>query len=187
MWIKRVYEYSTDDFRPGDIIEFSLTDGEAVEAMAVKSDLHGTLFCLRDCLKTSCQMNDRNTNEGGYANSVLRKRLNSEILNRFPNDIRERMVPLENGDFLRLPTEEEIFGRNEYGEPAGTGFRQWEPMTLRHNRIALEGKDGSTSWYWLQNKRKNSSSYFCVVNDGGSPSYYDSWSSGGVRPAFYIC
>lgn len=53
MWIKRVYEYSTDDFCPGDIIEFSLTDGEAVEALAVKSNLHGTLFCLRDCLKTS--------------------------------------------------------------------------------------------------------------------------------------
>lgn len=132
-------------------------------------------------------MNDRNTNEGGYASSVLRKRLNSEILSRFPNDIRERMVPFENGDFLRLPTEEEIFGRNEYGEPAGTGFRQWEPMALWHNRIALKGKDGSTTWYWLQNKRKNSSCSFCAVLDGGSPLYNIALYSSGVRPAFYIC
>ena len=50
-------------------------------------------------------MNKDNTNEGGYENSDLRKNLNGEILEQYPDKIRKRMVAFENGDLLRIPTE----------------------------------------------------------------------------------
>lgn len=116
MKVKRMIKSDVDTFRVGDIIKFKLTDGEKVQAMAVQQENDGMLFCLVDCLADEYSMNDTNTNEGGYEGSDLRKKLNTEIIARFPADIKAVMVPFENGDYLRLPTEKEIFGENYYGE-----------------------------------------------------------------------
>lgn len=186
MWVKKTYEYDTDKFQVGDVIDFALTDGEDVQALAVERTMDGMLFCLLDCLNTNYSMNQTSTNEGGYQASSLRKKLNSEILNRFPDAIKRRMTPFENGDLLRPPTEREIFGENQYGEDEPVNVTQWSPMRLRRNRIALSGKNGSTNWYWLQNKRKNSVVSFCVVDDGGAPYFDDARAAYGVRPAFII-
>lgn len=186
MWVKRMSEYPAEIIRIGDIIEFTLNDGEEVQALAVDSDGVGTLFCMVDCISEGMKMNDQYTNEGGYSSSLLRKRLNSTVLKRFPDSIRQRMTPFANGDYLRLPTEREIFGENEYGEPELMEGRQWEVMKLRRNRIAFSGKNEYSTWYWLQNKRRGSQQYCCAVLLDGSPLYRDADSSGGVRPAFYI-
>ena len=50
-------------------------------------------------------MNPTSSNHGGYKSCALRKALNTEILDRFPAEIREKMVAFPNGDLLRLPTE----------------------------------------------------------------------------------
>lgn len=63
--VKRTTDIDTDSFRVGDIIQFKLTDGEDIEAMAVKQESDGMLFCMVDCLTGECSMNDTNTNEGG--------------------------------------------------------------------------------------------------------------------------
>lgn len=102
---KRMIKSDVDTFRVGDIIKFKLTDGEKVQAMAVQQENDGMLFCLVDCLADEYSMNDTNTNEGGYEGSDLRKKLNTEIIARFPADIKAMMVPFGNGDYLRLPTE----------------------------------------------------------------------------------
>lgn len=151
-----------------DVIAFKLTDGEKVQAMAVQQENDGMLFCLVDCLADEHSMNDTNTNEGGYEGSDLRKKLNTEIIARFPADIKARMVPLENGDYLRLPTEKEIFGENYYGEHESPHVHQWKPMQQRRNRIAFQGKNGDWEWYWLQNKCRDSAALFAGVDDGGN-------------------
>lgn len=186
MWVKRMSEYPAEIIRIGDIIEFTLNDGEEVQALAVDSDGVGTLFCMVDCISKSMQMNDQYTNEGGYNSSLLRKKLNSIVLKSFPDSIRQRMIPFANGDYLRLPTESEIFGENKYGEPELMEGRQWEIMKLRRNRIAFSGKNGDSTWYWLQNKRRGSQRSFCAVDSVGSPNYGGADYSSGVRPAFYI-
>ena len=71
------------------------------------------LFCAIDCLKDEYPMNKNGSNEGGYKESDLRKWLNAEILDKFPQKIREHMQPMEYGDLLRIPTEQEIFGENK--------------------------------------------------------------------------
>ena len=168
----------------GDIIGFTLTDGEYVEAMAVAKGNLGTLFVTVDCLAKEYRMNSTDTNEGGYEKSELRQKLNGEILDRFPDDIKSLMLPLENGDLLRIPTEREITGDNQYGEPDPKA--QWEPMKLRRNRMALEGHNGRTQWYWLQNEDREYAASFAYVASFGYAYAGNASHAGGVRPVFLL-
>lgn len=185
MKVKRMVESDVDTFRVGDIIKFKLADGEKVQAMAVQEENDGMLFCLVDCLADRYSMNSTNINEGGYEDSGLRKKLNTEIIDRFPAEIREKMVAFESGNLLRLPTEREIFGYNPCGEKELDDVEQWEPMKDRRNRIAFQGsKTGTWEWYWLQNKVEGSAAIFANVSFNGYANYGYASSAHGVRPAF---
>lgn len=178
-------------YEVGDIVSYTMEDGEEVEALAVKEefDKHGNLcmvFMLLDCLKEECRMNRDDTNDGWYEESYLREQLKTEYLERFPASLRLNMVPFENGDLLRIPTEREIFGENRYGEEEPDTVAQFEAMKKRRNRMALDGSNGATQAYWLQNKRVRSATYFCYVNaNGNANNNYASYSFG-VRPLYRI-
>lgn len=178
-------------YEVGDIVSYTMEDGEEVEAIAVKEefDKHGNLcmvFMLLDCLKEECRMNRDDTNDGGYEESYLREQLRTKYLERFPASLRLNMVPFENGDLLRIPTEREVFGENRYGEEEPDTVEQFEAMKKRRNRMALDGSNGETQAYWLQNKRVGSATYFCYVYDyGGADSNSASYSFG-VRPLYRI-
>ena len=178
-------------YEVGDIVSYTMEDGEEVEALAVKEefDKHGNLcmvFMLLDCLKEECRMNRDDTNDGGYEESHLRDQLATKYLEKFPAALRLNMVPFENGDLLRIPTEREIFGRNIYGEEEPNTVEQFEPMKKRRNRMAFDGLNGETQAYWLQNKRVRSATYFCHVNYDGFANYYYASYSLGVRPLYRI-
>ena len=151
----------------GDVISFTLTDGEEVEALAVKQERDGMIFILLDCMRKEYRMNHSRSNRGGYKKSVLRKTLCTKILERFPSEIHEKMIAFDNGDLLRLPTEREIFGLNSHGET--------EPENV--NKL---------EWYWLQNKGEGSSAYFSYVYDIGFASSGIASEPRGVRPVFKI-
>lgn len=178
-------------YEVGDIVSYTMEDGEEVEALAVKEefDKHGNLcmvFMLLDCLKEECRMNRDDTNDGGYEESHLRDQLATKYLEKFPAALRLNMVPFENGDLLRIPTEREIFGRNIYGEEEPDTVEQFEPMKKRRNRMAFDGLNGETQAYWLQNKRVGSATSFCLVSyDGRASDAYASYSLG-VRPLYRI-
>lgn len=178
-------------YEVGDIVSYTMEDGEEVEALAVKEefDKHGNLcmvFLLLDCLKEECRMNRDDTNDGGYEESHLRDQLATKYLEKFPAALRLNMVPFENGDLLRIPTEREIFGRNIYGEEEPNTVEQFEPMKKRRNRMAFDGLNGETQAYWLKNKRVRSATAFCfVAYYGDADSYYASYSVG-VRPLYRI-
>ena len=142
MKVRRTEKIKVNTFRVGDVIRFKLSDGEKVEMLAVKEESDGMIFCFADCLAKEYSMNEQNTNEGGWDASDLRKKLNSEILDRFPRKIRKLLLPFENGDMLRLPTEKEIFGSNPCGEDEPESVSQWKPMKQRKNRIASQGLNG---------------------------------------------
>lgn len=144
MEVKRTIKVNTDQFEVGDVIKFKLADGEKVQARAVKQTSIGMLFVLVDCLAKEYpmfeSMEDMTEDYFTYDNSDLRKALNGEILARFPEEIRSRMVALNgHGDLLRIPTEREIFGENVYGQPDDE--KRWKCMKKRRNRIAFQGKD----------------------------------------------
>lgn len=178
-------------YEVGDIVSYTMEDGEEVEAIAVKEefDKHGNLcmvFILLDCLKEECRMNRDDTNDGGYEESYLREQLRTEYLERFPASLRLNMVPFENGDLLRIPTEREVFGENRYGEEEPDTVEQFEAMKKKRNRMALDGSNGGTQAYWLQNKRVRSATYFCFVSTSGYAYYGYASNSFGVRPLYRI-
>lgn len=187
MKVKRTIKLETDTLKIGDIIKIKLTGGVKVQAMAMHQEEDGMIFCLIDCLPGEYQMNNTSTNEGGYEESDLRKKLNGEILNLFPAELKAMMAPFNNGDLLRLPTEKEIFGKNYYGECESLCVKQWEPMKKRRNRMAFDGtKDENFQWYWLANKVEDSTFRFASVNAGGNANYYNVTNSIGIRPTFKI-
>lgn len=187
MKLFRTIETTADGgYTLGDTITFTLADGEEVEALAVKQEQDGMVFVLVDCLRKEYPMNQRNTNKGGYEKCGLRKKLNGEILDRFPAEIREKMVAFPNGDLLRLPTEREIFGENTYGEDEADTL-QWEAMKDRRNRIAFQGsKTGTWEWYWLQNEVEDSAALFADAATYGRANCNGASGAIGVRPAFKI-
>lgn len=188
MKLFRTIETTADNgYMVGDVIAFTLTDGEEVEALAVKQEHDGMVFCLVDCLNQEYSMNEEDTNRGGYEATDLRVKLNGEILDRFPAEIREKMVAFASGDYLRLPTEKEIFGCNDYGKDEPDDVEQWEPMKQQKNRIAFQGKGTNRwEWYWLQNPHKRSAANFACVGYSGAAACYSASYVLGVRPAFKI-
>lgn len=191
MLVKRTMKVDVELFEVGDIIKFKLTDGEKVQAMAVKQTPEGMLFVLVDCLAKEYPMfndiDDMDEEDISYATSDLRKALNGEILDRFPKEIKDRLVAVNaEGDMLRIPTECEIFGENVYGQEESKLTKRWKPMKKKRNRIAFQGKEGAWEWYWLMNRHKNYASVFAYVSHNGFASYHSASYSFGVRPVFLL-
>ena len=191
MLVKRTMKVDVELFEVGDIIKFKLTDGEKVQAMAVKQTPEGMLFVLIDCLAKEYPMfndiDDMDEEDISYATSDLRKALNGEILDKFPKEIKDRMVAVNaEGDMLRIPTECEIFGENVYGQEESKLTKRWKPMKKKRNRIAFQEKEGAWEWYWLMNRHKDYASGFANVNDDGYADCDDASYSYGVRPVFLL-
>lgn len=187
MKVKGMIESDVDTFKVGDVIEVKLADGVKVQAMAMQQEEDGMIFCLVDCLPGEYPMNSTRTNEGGYEESDLRKKLNGEILNLFPVELTDMMTPFDNGDLLRLPTEKEILGENYHGEYESPCVKQWKPMKKRRNRMAFDGtKYENFQWYWLMNKVRESATTFSIVYGDGNAGNYGASYSRGVRPAFKL-
>ncbi len=189
MKVIRNMKINTEFYKVGDMIKFKLTDGEKVQAMAVKQTPEGMLFVLVDCLAKKYLMfedlDSMDEEKISYMTSDLRKALNGEILERFPEEIRSRMAAVNaEGDMLRIPTEREIFGENVYGQEEKV--KRWDPMKKRRNRIAFQGKEGAWEWYWLMNRHKDYASGFALVNDYGLAYHLSASLSRGVRPVFLL-
>ena len=168
----------------GDVFEFTLKDGEAVRAMAVKKDEDATDFITVDCLKgKDMPMNLEPTSEGGFDGSHLRESLNQEILALFPDDIREAMVPVYRDDLLTIPSEMEIFGERIFSKEDSKD-EQLEPMKEKRNRIALDGMDGYPNYFWLRDA--TGADAFARVSGYGLASYGTATFSLGIRPRFRI-
>ena len=194
MEVKRKISVDTELFELGDIISFKLTTGEKVKAKAIHETPNGMLFITVDCLKDEQKMfeNPGRAEKVDYEHSDLRKKLNGEIFESFPEEIKGRMVGMRVGqtncfDMLRIPTECEIFGWNPCGKGEPISVIRFYGMENRRKRIAYQGsKTGTWEWYWLQNKVEDSASYFANVNNNGDANYYNASYSLGVRLVFLL-
>ena len=187
MKVRRTEKIKVNTFRVGDIISFKLNDGEKMQMLAVKDEPDGTIFCSVDCLAEESCMNESGTTTVHHPGRRHKKtKLNGEILDRFPQKIRKLLLPFENGDLLRLPTEKEIFGSNPCGEDEPESVSQWKPMKQRKNRIASQGLNGGWEWYWLQNRVPNSAAYFASADSLGNCDSSHASYGAGVRPVAKI-
>lgn len=198
MEVIRNMTIDTELFVLGDIISFTLSTGEKVKAKVIRETPNGMLFITVDCLKDEQKMfeNPGRAEKVDYEHSDLRKKLNGEIFESFPEEIKRRMVGMQVGqtncfDMLRIPTEREIFGMNHYGvRTTPVSVRRFYGMENRRERIAFQGSEtGIEEWYWLQNKVEDSTSYFfdfVVVSGRGLANCGAASYSHGVRPVFLL-
>lgn len=170
----------------GDEISFVLKNGTAIRALAVKKETDGMLFCFLNCLPERIPMSESGECDS-YEESDVRKYLCENLYQALPENIKESLIPFENGDFLRIPTEKEVFGKNECGEEEAESVTQWEPMKRVMNRVAGNAGEEFTIWYWLKNKSKRYSSHFAYAYYNGSAASSAGASTAyGVRPVFKI-
>ena len=169
----------------GDEISFVLKNGTAIRALAVKKETDGMLFCSLNCLPERIAMSESGECDS-YEESDVRKYLCENVYQTLPENIKESLAPFENGDFLRIPTEKEVFGKNEYGEEEPESVTQWEPMKRVMNRVAGNAGEEFTIWYWLKNKSKNYSFNFACATGSGRANYNGASDTYGVRPVFKI-
>ena len=184
--VERTTVQKVESYEIGDRIQLTLKNGESIRAMTVQKDSDGMVFIFVDCLATEYPINKQDTNKGGYEMSNLRGILNHEILDLFPAGARNVLKPFTNGDFLRLPTEKEIFGENRYDENEHDSVKQFEPMKQRHNRIAAHGNSDDWRWYWLQNHIVSSDISFINVDSYGHVGINPATYVNGVRPCFKL-
>lgn len=166
----------------GDVISFTTSDDDHIEAVAVRRDGDNMLFVTVDCLKDRFCMNSSSGNDSYYG---MIAHLN-DVYDTFPDNLKDVMVSLPNGDMLRLLTAGEVFGKDiEKYEYSDDEPDQIQYFIKRRNRIAMDATD-DTEWWWLSNRVKNSSAHFAGVNHGGYASCDYASGASGVRPAFYL-
>ena len=169
----------------GDTVELKLTTGEIVFMQAVKVSEDGkrVTFVSKDCLATEMPMNEERTNYGGWAESDLRKRLNTEVFNTLPEDLKEviaitkrrqyvdgKIVECE--DKLWIPSEYEIHGREIFAEHV-EGEEQFELYKDRRNRMKKVGNNREdTDWYWCDSPNASNVTDFCSVGYSGYANCY---------------
>ena len=185
MKIRKTFKIKADinQLEVGDIISFKLKDGEKVEARAVKREEGKMLMHFVDCLKNEYPMNEKSTNEGGYEESDLRRILNTDIIDKFPDKIVKRIAPDKNGDLLFPLSIEEVCGlNNEFEEAEG----QLEIYKTPKSRIKTLGKGGWPTWYWLRSPIGSNATYFCDVDASGTAGGNGASGARGLAPAFYL-
>lgn len=174
--VLRERETETDSLQVGDRIKVSFS-GEEHYATAIQQEDDVMLFLADDYLDDAMQMNPTDTTVGGWEESELRKRLQDIAEN---TDIKDQLIPFENGDLLTLLSAQEMFGLDEnYNKCSG----QIEWLKDRRHRIA-ERKGESYEWGWLRSVV--SATHFALVNDAGNANGNRASSALGVRPAFMI-
>lgn len=187
MKVLRKMELNIDDkneFKIGDQIKV----GNYYTATCQKVGKKGAIFMFDQYLNQPQPMNYKLTNKEGYESSDLRKYLQHFVTVPVFDEFRELMVPFKNGDLLRIPTAEEIFGPEEAHKKYEnlSNKKQWELMKDRHNRIAFRGENQTSEWGWLQNRLEDSATHFALVSITGHEAYGSASDAFGVRVVFRL-
>lgn len=181
MKVIRKQELEVTEIQMGDQIIIPLAGVGEFTATAQKIAEKGILFMFDDCIAEQC-MNKHKINNGGYAESYMKKWIDIVLMSAFPKKLKGRIQD------LMLPTYGMIFGYDneckEYIEPDND--EQLPLMAKRKNRVS--DYDDDYEWYWLQNttNRKYPMPGFACVGSDGYPAYNDASNFYGVRPIFWL-
>jgi hypothetical protein len=86
-----------------------------------------------------------------------------------------------------LPSENEIFGANAWGESGyGDGQKLHIPLYRDSYAYRVKRYNGSRDWWWLNTPTSATAAYFCAASYRGYASYASASSVGGCAPAFCI-
>jgi hypothetical protein len=159
------------------------------------------------------RMNPTNDNTGGYEATELRAFLDgtngdgtgsmegvttAAFLNALKAQIGDYILPVRlllstkggwtQGTYsLWLPSENELFGTNAWGEPdRGDGQKLHIPLYQKSWAYRTKRYNGARSWYFLNNPTLSYGVNFCVVHNNGHADNNYANSIGGCSPAFCV-
>ena len=173
-----------EKWKVGDIIQFSLSTNEKIEARCERIEEDGAIFCATHCLKEKRPVVSDYKNLD-WDKSELRKYLNEILINTFPLEIKDKMISVYKNDLITIPSMQDVFGDWDYEKwkpiKPSLNNRNWEFMRYIQYRV----KGGS---YWLKSSRYHSSNGYrwCYVITDGSANLSYGTSASGLAPAFKL-
>jgi len=169
------------DIKVGDQIEIPLKDMGTFTATAQQITDDGILFMFDDCV-TRRSMNSECTNKGGYEKSELRKWVENDLFDAFPDYLKSKMSN------LTLPTYGQMFGHDDWYEQAiePDNDEQLPLMKIRKNRVVDYENDYTSYWVKNATKKSYSSDSFASVSGIGGALWNGAFNGLGVRPVFLI-
>lgn len=174
--------FDLSSMKVGDNITVDLKDLGKFEATVHEVTDESVLFIFDDYI-TKRPMNENCTNAGGYEKSDLKKWIETDLLDRFPAELKARLIE------LTIPTVGQIIGWDDEWDKEhfeADGDEQFPLMKLIKNRVAYFNNE--CAWGWLRNavKKEYSSADFASVTSGGGADYSGASYSHGVRPEFRL-
>lgn len=184
-------------------------EGNGIAFQGFKVTKNGTPVCLTDSgydsSKTSgtwFNMNNTNTNSGGWQASLMRKNVMPLIKAAFPADLQAVIKPSTifttqgSGNGACTATEDEVFLLAEY-EVFGvrTHASTQEPNYLKQYSYYSAGNSkvkyrhnatSSAAFWWERSPRSGGSLLFGAVNRSGNAGFSDTYFSTGVSPCFKV-
>ena len=184
-------------------------EGNGIAFQGFKATKNGTPVCLTDseynATKSSgtwFNMNNTNTNSGGWQASSMRTVVMPLIKAAFPADLQAVIkqstifTAPDGGDIALTATQDEVFLLAEY-EVFGTRtyastqepnyLKQYSYYSAGNSKVKYKHNDTSTAAIWLERSpRSRYSSSFCVVDTDGAAYSYGAYRSLGVSPCFKV-
>lgn len=172
------------DLREGDQIEINVNGVPCMFTCYRVVDEKKLMVC-DEVVEDNIRMNRKDTNEGGFDASDLKKWLNTVFKEMLDEDVKNHIC----GD-IRILSYGEVFGNED--RPLwikDDGSEQLPLMKKRKNRVAYwvdeDGEECYAHW-WLRGAV--SAAHFALVHSNGYADYNSaSYAAIGVRPAFEIC
>lgn len=157
---------------PGTEIRFTLKDGRPAKAVVIgisHYNMRDAVFRIVEPL-TFAGMNKEHTNAGGWHDCEARRLLNEEFFPLLPDELQAVIVKHEtnqkidgertlSADFLFLPSEFEIMGRNKYAEYNGVD-KVFDYLKERINRLIVD-EDDDLRAFWTADPSAAHTTGFC--------------------------
>ena len=184
-------------------------EGNGIAFQGFKASKNGTPVCLTDSgyndIKTSGKwfnMNNTDTNNGGWQGSLMRKNVMPLIKAAFPSDLKAVIKPSTifttqgsgNGactstkDDVFLLAEYEVFGtRRQASTQEPNYLKQYSYYSAGNSKVKYRHNATSTAAYWWERSpHSDSINAFCNVFTSGFGSSVGATVSYGVSPAFKV-
>ena len=184
-------------------------EGNGIAFQGFKATDKGTDVCLVDSGYNNqnssgiwFNMNNTNTNSGGWQASLIRKNVMPLIKAAFPAELQAVIKPStiftapDTGDIELTATQDEVFllaeyevfGKRTYASTQEPNYlKQYSYYSAGNSKVKYRHNDTSTAAFWWERSPMSASSDgFCRVNTGGSANGYGAGRSYGVSPCFKI-
>ena len=187
-------------------------EGTGITFQGFKATKNGTPVCLTDSGYNSNKisgtwfnMNNTNTNAGGWKDSLMRKNVMPLIKAAFPSDLQtviktstiytdntgnaaSDVVPTATQDDVFLLAEYEVFGTITNASTQEPNYlKQYNYYSAGNSKVKYQHIATSTvALWWERSPFSAASERFCTVNTTGSANSNTAYRSRGVSPAFKV-